>query len=376
MNGTLYAGTGGIGVYKYDAAAGTWRPVGSKLSSAYIDSMTSMNGVLYVGTDGNGAFAYMTSGWTRIGKTANLSGNATDSTNRVDAMGDINGVLYAGTYGQNVYKYQGGNWSPVGNSLGRGFGADFGITSLLVINSSAGGNTLYAADGASGVYSIPVQPPIALNLSHKNVTQTGWYEYWPAVNGASTYNLYIDGKEVATGLNSPSYTVTGEQPNTTYQVQVTAVNAGGESIKSAADTVKTLPAPPSVPAVPSAPLNLNHKNVTQTGWYEYWPAVNGASTYNLYIDGKEVATGLHNPNYTVTGEQPSTTYQVQVTAVNASGESIKSAVDNVTTLNNQQVVPAATKPVTGFPALPWVTGGFLSVVLGGWVLWWTRRHVE
>ncbi|QQE78322.1 cadherin-like beta sandwich domain-containing protein [Alicyclobacillus sp. SO9] len=38
-----------------------------------------------------------------------------------------------------------------------------------------------------------------------------------------------------------------------------------------------------------------------------------------------------------------------------------------------KTVPQATKPVTGFPAFPWVTGGLLSILTGGLALWWQNR---
>lgn len=56
---------------------------------------------------------------------------------------------------------------------------------------------------------------------------------WQAVDGATSYNVYVDGKKVnAKPVTENMYTVTGLKADTTYEIEVTAVNSKGESPKS------------------------------------------------------------------------------------------------------------------------------------------------
>lgn len=55
----------------------------------------------------------------------------------------------------------------------------------------------------------------------------------------STYNVYLDGVLKKSGLTTLSTTIAGLTPGTTYQVQVSASNASGESALSTPSTVTT-----------------------------------------------------------------------------------------------------------------------------------------
>ncbi|MBM7598088.1 uncharacterized protein YjdB [Virgibacillus halotolerans] len=56
---------------------------------------------------------------------------------------------------------------------------------------------------------------------------------------STTYNVYRDGKKIATGLPKKSYLDKGLTPNTTYKYQVSSVNNVGESDLSEAISVET-----------------------------------------------------------------------------------------------------------------------------------------
>ncbi|MCC2249082.1 Ig-like domain-containing protein [Virgibacillus sp. AGTR] len=56
---------------------------------------------------------------------------------------------------------------------------------------------------------------------------------------ATTYKVYRDGNEIANELTEKSFTDSELTPNTTYEYQVSAVNANGESELSAPITVTT-----------------------------------------------------------------------------------------------------------------------------------------
>ncbi|MEW2071475.1 glycoside hydrolase family 18 protein [Streptomyces sp. NPDC007346] len=82
--------------------------------------------------------------------------------------------------------------------------------------------------------------------------------------------------------------------------------------------------------VPAVPAGLKTTAITSTSVALSWNAVSGASGYNVYRGGTKVATAT-GPSATVTGLTASTAYSFQVAAVNAAGESAKSAAVTATT---------------------------------------------
>ncbi len=158
---------------------------------------------------------------------------------------------------------------------------------------------------------------------------------WPAVSGAASYNVYwstttgvtkTSGTKVA-GVTSP-YVKTGLSAGTTYYFIVTADNSVGESAASTQVMTTTNAVSPAVPATPTG--------VTATGGTNQvtlaWPAVSGATSYNIYY---ATATGVTKTNgakityatntYVQTGLSAGTAYYYIVTAVNSAGEGAASA---------------------------------------------------
>ncbi|MGQ4362334.1 chitinase [Streptomyces sp. SAS_272] len=84
------------------------------------------------------------------------------------------------------------------------------------------------------------------------------------------------------------------------------------------------------PTVPSAPAGLTVSGTTSSSASLAWNAVSGATGYNVYRAGTK-ATAVTGTSATVTGLAASTSYGFQVTAVNAAGESAKSATVTGTT---------------------------------------------
>jgi chitinase len=81
---------------------------------------------------------------------------------------------------------------------------------------------------------------------------------------------------------------------------------------------------PGGPTVPAAPAGLTVSGTTSSSVSLAWNAVSGATGYTVYRDGTKI-TAVTGTSATVTGLAASTSYSFQVTAVNAAGESPKSA---------------------------------------------------
>ncbi|WP_435853993.1 chitinase [Streptomyces sparsogenes] len=82
--------------------------------------------------------------------------------------------------------------------------------------------------------------------------------------------------------------------------------------------------------VPTAPTGLRTGAATSSSVALSWTAVSGATGYNVYRDGTKVQA-VSGTSATVTGLAASTSYQFQVTATNAAGESPRSAAVTGTT---------------------------------------------
>ncbi|MEU7282592.1 glycoside hydrolase family 18 protein [Streptomyces sp. NPDC045431] len=110
--------------------------------------------------------------------------------------------------------------------------------------------SVFGPDGGGGGDPDPVVPATPAGLTTGAVTSSSVALGWNPVQGATSYHVYRDGTKAQT-VTGTSATVTGLAANTSYSFQVSAVNAAGESAKSAAVTGKTAPGGTNPnPAVP------------------------------------------------------------------------------------------------------------------------------
>ena len=186
------------------------------------------------------------------------------------------------------------------------------------------------------VFAMPTPAPtnVTATAGHGEVTIS-----WPAVTGATSYNIYFDNTtgvtktkyiDKVTGITTSPIIVTGLVNDTPYYFVVTAVNAAGESVESSQVSATPTPAPPPPPSAPTG--------VTATADFGEvtikWSAVTGATSYNIYFDNTtgvtktkylDKVTGVTTSPKVVTSLIQGTPYYFVVTAENANGESVESS---------------------------------------------------
>ncbi|MGW0903338.1 chitinase [Streptomyces sp. NPDC002853] len=139
-------------------------------------------------------------------------------------------------------------WTP-GNSswqqLSTSFTTGANTTSVTVYTHGWYGQSAYYVDDVSvlgpdgGGGTDPVEiPAVPAGLKAGTTTSTSVDLSWTPVSTATGYTVYRDGTKVASS-GGASTTVTGLTPETTYNFQVSATNAAGESAKSTSVSVRT-----------------------------------------------------------------------------------------------------------------------------------------
>jgi aryl-phospho-beta-D-glucosidase BglC (GH1 family) len=156
---------------------------------------------------------------------------------------------------------------------------------------------------------------------------------WSSAAGAVSYNVYRGTSSNSQGTTpyrtdviAMAFTDTGLTNGTTYYYRVTAMNQAGESgLSNEAFARPTTGSPPPAPAGVSASAGDRQATVR-------WSASTGASSYNLYRStspggqgASPYRTGITASSFTDTGLTNGTTYFYRLSAVNALGESVRSA---------------------------------------------------
>jgi hypothetical protein len=155
---------------------------------------------------------------------------------------------------------------------------------------------------------------------------------WSEVDIATEYKIYQDGKFIAS-TSTKTFVVNDLTNGTSYSFQVSAANGNGEGGKSNSVSATPTLQPPSGLAAIAGNTNVSLD----------WNDVGGATSYKIYQDGSLLTTTTTKP-YLIKGLTNGTVYSYQVSAVNGSIESAKTAV--VTAKPDNPAVPS------GFTATP------------------------
>jgi chitodextrinase len=197
--------------------------------------------------------------------------------------------------------------------------------SYELVASNAGGAT---APKALTVKTIKLAPTAPIGFAY-TATTSSINLTWNTVAGAEYYELKRNGVVVYSGINT-SYADNNLASGTTYSYELKAINTGGASsvvtLSASTQTVTSPPPPPpppsttpSQPAVPGAITNFEGEATTNSITLT-WDASERATSYMLKRNGQTIYEGTALM-YTDKGLVANKSYQYQLFAVNAAGQS-------------------------------------------------------
>lgn len=165
-------------------------------------------------------------------------------------------------------------------------------------------------------------PAQVVGLSAVAVSATQINLSWTA-QANTTYTVYQSGATLVNNLVNPNFNVTGLQAGFIYSFTVAASNINGIGPQSLPTNTVTLP---------GQVQNLVVTSVTTNSATLTWNSVAASTLYKIYRNGTSSnSVGAGTLTFTDTGLNPSTTYTYAVSAVNASGEGVKSTITSATT---------------------------------------------
>ncbi len=247
-----------------------------------------------------------------------------------------------------------------------------GLPALTLVDSGLTNGTTYyyrikatttnsTSPVSSVVYAKPLPPPPATAPADLTATPGNAFVTlaWSAIDGVTGYKIYRSTTGVFentpfTSVKTLTFKNTGLTNGTTYFYKVAAYGQGG--IGPHTDPVSATPtAPPPAPTGLTATAGDGVVTLN-------WNAVPEATSYNVYrgtASRKEssipIATGLTAPTFTNSNLENGPTYFYQVTAVNAGGQSPRSA--EVFANPEQPQPPVDPETVSAFQFLRQVTWG-------------------
>jgi outer membrane protein OmpA-like peptidoglycan-associated protein len=207
----------------------------------------------------------------------------------------------------------------------------------------------------------PTAPAQVSDLTVVSTTTSSADLTWTPAVGAGQYTIYVNGTLVATvdGATA-SYTATGLTADTEYTFSIVASNENGDSAQ--ADTTATTQADNTTTggggngggsngSAPGAVTDLTHALVTTTTAHLNWTAVDGATSYKVYVNGTLVASvDGATTTYDLEALTAGTDYIISVEASNTYGDSAQ-ADDTFTTTKTPVVIHVNGKTIKiGFSA--------------------------
>lgn len=259
-----------------------------------------------------------------------ISGSAADSLSGLDAapyLIEINGV--PGAWESSPFKTMAGLNA---NTL---YGVKFKARDRAGNIAEAGYNIYTKA--ANPVLSVEEYGETSLRLVAADANPDGT-KYM-----ISCGSQYVSSSGALTGtpqwitLTNKKIAVTGLTQNTLYSFAARAQNGDGEETGTTDISAGTLAAPPAA---------LEFTEIAQTTLKVSWPAVNGATGYDIEADGTVINNGLNN-SFVHTGLTSSSVHTYRVRVRNSSGTGYWGNPSSCATLMDKPGIPGNVTAVPG-----------------------------
>jgi len=192
----------------------------------------------------------------------------------------------------------------------------YGDAGYYLISFSANGTT----------QSIPGVP----SINSSSITSVGFTLVWSLDTNVNSYGYRLNGNLVTPASSTTtSATFTSLASNTSYNVAIIAINAGGSTLSNTL-SVTTLRTAPTAPVISSSAI-------TSSGFTVSWSADANVASYTYRIgSGSEVPVSGTSVN--LTGLSANTSYQVVLTAINNGGSTASNTLAT-TTLRTAPIAP-------------------------------------
>ncbi|MGE6668688.1 fibronectin type III domain-containing protein [Paenibacillus xylanexedens] len=185
--------------------------------------------------------------------------------------------------------------------------------SVTAMNESGAGGS-----SRTGFLTLPAIPGefLAVQIQEHDISLT-----WETVTSATYYGLSRDGTAIYEG-EQMEYLDSGLDSGTEYSYTLIAGNETGTGPLAGLPLLKTLPGQVSGLQVSDASTGSLRLN---------WEAVRGADRYELWLNGEKSGTvPAGNQEWVFGGLSSGTSYQLDVQAVNGSGQGMRSSVSGTT----------------------------------------------
>ncbi|WP_458462046.1 OmpL47-type beta-barrel domain-containing protein, partial [Paenibacillus sp.] len=185
--------------------------------------------------------------------------------------------------------------------------------SVTAMNESGAGGS-----SRTGFLTLPAEPGefMAVQIREHDISLT-----WETVTSATYYGLSRDGTAIYEGEQT-EYLDSGLDSGTEYRYELIAGNETGPGPLAGLPLLKTLPGQVS---------GLHVSEASTTSLRLDWDAVRGADSYELWLNGEKSGTvPAGSEEWVFAGLDPGTSYQLDVQAVNGSGQGVRSSVAGTT----------------------------------------------
>ncbi|WFR61479.1 fibronectin type III domain-containing protein [Paenibacillus amylolyticus] len=185
--------------------------------------------------------------------------------------------------------------------------------SVTAMNESGSGGS-----SRTGFLTLPAMPGefVAVEIQEHDISLK-----WETVTSATYYGLSRDGTAIYEGEQT-EYLDSGLDSGTGYSYALIAGNETGPGPLAELPLLKTLPGQVS---------GLQVSDASTASLHLHWEAVRGADHYELWLNGEKTGTvPAGTQEWVFAGLSSGTSYQLEVQAMNGSGQGMRSTVSGTT----------------------------------------------